>query len=50
MSVINHILINSKEKVRNYSVISSGISDHDFIHIVPGQQKLLRQRNITPYL
>ena len=32
MSLIDHILTNSKEKVRNYSVTSSGISDHDLIY------------------
>ena len=32
VSLIDHNLTNSKEKVRDYSVISSGISDHDFIH------------------
>ena len=32
VSLIDHILTNSKEKVRNYGVISNGISDHDFIY------------------
>ena len=32
MSLIDHILTNSKEKVRNYGVISSGISDDAFFH------------------
>ena len=32
VSLIDHILTNSKEKVRNYGVISSGMSDHDFIY------------------
>ena len=32
VSLIDHILTNSKEKVRNYGVISIGISDHDFIY------------------
>ena len=32
VSVIDHILTNSKEKVSNYGVISIGISDHDFIY------------------
>ena len=31
-SLIDLVLINSKEKVRNYGVSSSGISDHDFIY------------------
>ena len=32
MSLIDHILTNSKEKVRNYGVTSSGISDDEFIY------------------
>ena len=32
MSLTDHILINSKEKVSNYGLISNGISDHDFIY------------------
>ena len=32
VSLIDHILTNSKEKVRSYGVISSGISDYDFIY------------------
>ena len=32
MSLIDHILTNSKEKVRNYGVTSSGISDNEFIY------------------
>ena len=31
-SLIDHILTNSKGKVSHYGVISSGISDHDFIY------------------
>ena len=32
VSLIYHILTNSKEKVRNYRAIFSGISDHEFIY------------------
>ena len=32
VSLIDHNLTNSREKVRDYGVIYSGISDHDFIH------------------
>ena len=32
MSLIDHILTNSEEKVRNYGVISIGTSEHDFIY------------------
>ena len=49
VSLIDHILTNSKEKVRDNGVISSGISDHA-LFIVPGQQKALKQGNITRYL
>ena len=32
VSFIDHILINSKEKVSNYGLISNGILDRDFIY------------------
>ena len=32
VSLTDHFLTNSKEKVRDYGVISGGISDHDFIY------------------
>ena len=32
VSLIDHILPNSKEKVRNYGVISCRISDHDSVY------------------
>ena len=32
VSFIDHVLINSKEKVSNYGLISNGILDHDFIY------------------
>ena len=32
VSVVDHILTNSKEKVKHYGVISSGKSDHDFTY------------------
>ena len=32
VSFIDHVLINSKEKVSNYGLISNVILDHDFIY------------------
>ena len=32
VSLIDHILTNLKEKVKDYGVISNGILDHDFIY------------------
>ena len=32
VSLIDHVLTNSKEKVRNYGVISNGILDHNFFY------------------
>ena len=32
VSLIDHILTNSKEKISNYGVISNEISDHEFIY------------------
>ena len=46
MSLINHILTNSKEKVKSYDVISNGTSDHDLIYCTR-KTKTVKTGNIT---
>ena len=56
MSLIDHILTNSEEKVKNYGVISIGISEHDFIcctrktkTIKTGKHKIISIRSYRKY-
>ena len=49
MSLIDHILTNSHEKVSNYRVISDEVSDHEFSYR-SRKTKILKQGSITLYL
>ena len=49
VSLIDHILTNSSEKVSNYSVISDEVSDHEFSYR-SRKTKILEQGSITLYL
>ena len=47
VSLIDHILTNSKEKIRDYGVISSGISDHDFIYCTRKKKTVKTRKHNT---
>ena len=49
VSLIDHILTNSSEKVSNYSVISDEVSDHE-VSYHSRKTKILEQGSITLYL
>ena len=49
VSLIDHLLTNSSEKVNNYSVISDEVSDHEFSYC-SRKTKILEQGSITLYL
>ena len=49
VSLIDHILTNSKEKVSNYGVTSDEESDHEFSYC-SRKTKILKQGSITLYL
>ena len=49
VSLIDHILTNSNEKVSNYRVISDEVSDHEFSY-GSRKTKILKQGSITLYL
>ena len=49
VSLIDHILTNSSEKVSNYSVISDEVSDHE-CRYCSRKTKILEQGRITLYL
>ena len=48
VSLIDHLLTNSSEKVNNYSIISDEVSDHEFSYC-SRKTKILEPGSITLY-